>query len=143
MLRLRLGTLVERVAFATGDAQRCRCCEAVLNMYSKLRAADDSEPDGAKVWNCEFCGTLNELGARWPAAGARAGLAHAGSSDIAAEEVPTADSMDYILEHAAAAVGADGASHAPATNDSLVVFAIDISGSMCVTSEVPGHFELK
>lgn len=82
-----------------------------------------------------------------PATGARADLAHARSplclADIAAEEVPIADSMDYILEHAAAAAGADGASHAPATNDSLVVFAIDISGSMCVTSEVPGHFELK
>ena len=40
--------------------------------------------------------------------------------------------------------GQDGASmHGGNVDDTLAVFCIDVSGSMCVTTEVPGKFKVK
>jgi hypothetical protein len=71
------------------------------------------------VWVCEFCGVENEV-------------------ELMAEEVPKTESRDYVLDPGApveekAVVGGDG----------MVVFVIDISGSMCTTQEVPGVMKFK
>ena len=70
-----------------------------------------------KVWVCEFCGTSNEI-------------------DIVPEEVPTEDDTTYMI--APAPVVGGGAVGGASVKDSIIVFCIDISGSMCVTTEVSG-----
>jgi hypothetical protein len=77
--------------------------------------------DGQWLWKCEFCGNRNVV-------------------LLDAEEIPKEESLDYIEATATTA----GASGGPTAEDtSLVVFCIDVSGSMCVSSEVEGKLELK
>lgn len=71
----------------------------------------------SQVWVCEFCGTSNEI-------------------DIVPEEMPIKEDTSYMLVPAPAVEGAVGGA---AVEDSIVVFCIDISGSMCVTTEVSVH----
>ena len=73
--------------------------------------------NAAQVWLCEFCGTRNQV-------------------DIIPEEIPSKSDTTFIISPApVSAVG--GATGGPVSvEDSLVVFCIDISGSMCVTTEV-------
>ena len=80
--------------------------------------------EGDLLWMCEFCGTRNVV-----------------SLDI--EEVPASESVDYVLEAAPAADTTTTASTAREESDGIVVFAIDTSGSMCVTTEVAGRHALK
>ena len=70
-----------------------------------------------QVWVCEFCGTRSEV-------------------DIIPEEIPTKSDTTFIISPApvSAIGGATGGSMC--VEDALVVFCIDISGSMCVTTEV-------
>jgi hypothetical protein len=71
---------------------------------------------------CEFCGTSNQL-------------------DIVAEEIPTKEDTTYLITPAAALV-TEGMGPVK-MDESLVVFCIDTSGSMCVTTKVPGHYDLR
>ena len=68
-------------------------------------------------WMCEFCGSKNEV-------------------DVVPEELPTEEDTTYMIAPAPLVGG--GAGGAAGTEDSLVIFCIDISGSMCVTTEVGG-----
>lgn len=102
--------------------------EAELDV--ELEAAD---PEDTRVWLCEFCDRRNLL-------------------DIDPEELPGTDTRDYMLEPAphvdlpeadqAAAAGGD-AGDAQQQRVPLVIFCVDTSGSMCVTTEVQGGFKLK
>jgi hypothetical protein len=56
-----------------------------------------------------------------------------------AEEIPTEEDVTYMLEPALLIKGAIGGSG----DKTPVVFCIDVSGSMCVTTEVPGKFNLR
>ena len=60
------------------------------------------------TWICEFCNHATEI-------------------DLEPEERPTVAELDYLIEPAA---------DSGASKSELVVFCVDISGSMCVTSEV-------
>ena len=73
----------------------------------------------SQVWKCEFCGLNNVI------------------DEPEKEEVPVKESYDYVLEPPTQ----PDAKHE--ANTELVVFCIDISGSMCVTTEVPGNFKMK
>jgi hypothetical protein len=75
-----------------------------------LGACDDAA-SGTSKWVCEFCGHQNVL-------------------DLEPEELPTSATMDYLVQPAPARDMEHGSE--------LIVFAIDISGSMCVTSEIEG-----
>ena len=66
-------------------------------------------------WVCEFCGSKNEV-------------------DIVTEEIPTEGDTTYMI--APAPVVGGGAEGGASMEESLVIFCIDISGSMCVTTEV-------
>lgn len=68
-----------------------------------------------QIWVCEFCGTENEV-------------------EIVPEEMPTKDDTTYMI--APAPVVGGGAVGGASVEDSLVIFCIDVSGSMCVTTEV-------
>ena len=67
----------------------------------------------SQVWTCEFCGHDNKL-------------------DLMPEEVPKEQDITYMLEPAPVTASAA----TPGVDDSLVIFCIDISGSMCVTTPV-------
>jgi len=70
------------------------------------------------LWICEFCGERNQL------------------EFVEPEDIPKTNERDYILEPPLE-------EDSKQINAGMVIFVIDISGSMCVTTEVPGTFKLK
>ena len=66
---------------------------------------------------CEFCGTKNEV-------------------DIVSEEIPITGETTYLLTPPITTKGAESATPTTGMEDALLVFCIDTSGSMCVTTEV-------
>ena len=93
----------------TGDPVRCTGCEAVLSKLSRLTGTGNND----QTWVCEFCATRNEV-------------------DIMLEEVPIQEDVTYMLMPAPSTT----ASGRSGMDESLVVFVVDTSGSMCVTTEV-------
>jgi small GTP-binding protein len=84
-------------------------------------AKSDGEAVREAVWLCDFCYMPQAL-----------------PDDFDVEhERPEADEIEYVVAPALAA-GAGGGGGGP-----VRVFAIDTSGSMCVTSEVPGKVAIK
>ena len=73
-----------------------------------------------QVWECEFCQTENEV-------------------DVMNEEIPLKDDVLYLLEPSES-VRVSGRNmiegQVAAAKDAIVVFCIDISGSMGYTTEV-------
>ena len=61
---------------------------------------------------CEFCGAENEV-------------------SVVSEEVPTSEEVTFVMSPPPVVAGARDS----VVEDSLVVFCVDISGSMCVTTE--------
>ena len=131
VISLKLGTLGEVVDVATGDPCACLGCGAMFSSISKLgqHTATVSEDDVSvppipttqvvddNCWLCEFCGAINTL-------------------DLEPEEIPTANTVDYLIESAPVVRAAD-------PGEELVVFCVDTSGSMCVTTELTGKVDLK
>lgn len=70
-------------------------------------------------WMCEFCGTCTEV-------------------DIVEEEKPSKEDTTFLITPAAVEGGGvmGGVS---GVDDAMVLFCVDISGSMCVTTEVSRH----
>ena len=68
-----------------------------------------------QTWVCEFCGTSNVV-------------------EVVAEELPTEEATTYMI--APAPTTATQALQGSGITDSVVVFCIDTSGSMGVTTEV-------
>jgi len=62
---------------------------------------------------CEFCG-------------------HQNSVDLMEDEIPKNDVVTFMLQPAACTTSSGRAGR----DESLVIFCVDISGSMCVTTEV-------
>ena len=73
--------------------------------------------EGDQLWTCEFCGTHNVV-------------------TLDNEEIPTQGCLDYIVEPAPAAMS-------KSESESIIVFCIDVSGSMCVSQPVQGNFKLR
>ena len=95
----------------TGEAVNCGGCKAVLSHVSRLQTAVAGREE--RLWRCEFCEYSNYI-------------------DVEEEEIPRSSDVTYMLEpapstKAAACNGQD---------DSLVIFCVDTSGSMCVASAV-------
>ena len=139
VLSLELGTaLGADVPIATGDASVCKRCAAYLSAKSKTfdEEVDVGEPEVEirKMWRCEFCGTSQQI-------------------FLEEEEMPKEESVDYLLNEegssssssssVAEASAAAAAAAAEAKRDSMVVFCVDTSGSMCVTTEIDGKIKLK
>lgn len=83
--------------------------------------AGEEEPEmdeGDLLWKCEFCNTRNIV-------------------SLDEEELPTTGTLDYVLEAAPASAAVEASA-----DDSIVVFAIDVSGSMCVSTPVAGRMQL-
>lgn len=76
-----------------------------------------SKVEANDTWVCEFCN-------------------HANIAQLDDEEKPKSETVEFLVEPAPAAKAADAASP-------LIIFCVDISGSMCSSTEVPGNFKLK
>jgi hypothetical protein len=114
ILSVRFDKLKEPSLMHTGDAVMCGHCQAVFSHLSVLtNQTGDQGDDESKVWVCEFC-------------------SHSNTVDLMAEEIPTEEDVTYMLEPALLIKGAIGGSG----DKTPVVFCIDVSGSMCVTTEV-------
>ncbi|KAF2075991.1 hypothetical protein CYY_002698 [Polysphondylium violaceum] len=104
-----MSTLSSSVPLATGDAINCGGCNIILNRYSYLTR---NESQGCYTWKCEFCKFVNE------------------NVMIEKEEIPNRDTIEYILSTPLSDVNMT-------KEDSIIVYCIDISGSMGITTEVP------
>lgn len=100
----------------TGDPCHCGECGAFLHASLPF---EQRESDDSLVWKCVFCNTACEARAE-------------------PQELPNVPQADWVLDSGAAEAGAA----ADASADSLLVFCVDVSGSMCCTSEVPAGFGL-
>jgi hypothetical protein len=67
-------------------------------------AAGEVESSYVHIWNCEFCGNVNEI-------------------HLAPEELPNRDTIDYLLEGAPEV-------NMNVQDETAVIFCIDVSGSM-------------
>ena len=65
------------------------------------------------MWVCEFCGHRNIV-------------------DLMEDEIPSSDVVTYMLQPAPCTTSSGKSGR----DESLVIFCVDVSGSMCVTSEV-------
>ena len=126
VVQISLGSLGDEVALATGDPVFCEGCGAVFNHISRIvpaekEDADVAASDGEGTWKCEFCFTNNAI-------------------MLDEEEIPRDESVDYILEPPSAE---DVKRQDSSGSDGLVVFCMDTSGSMCVSTPVEGTIKLK
>ena len=106
----KLGSLADPLPFQTGDPIFCEGCNAILSSMSTLIPTKKEEDE--YDWKCEFCGFETK------------------SICLDEEEVPQAGDIqcEFMIE-------------APVKKQSeneegVIVFCIDISGSMCVTTEI-------
>eukprot|EP01113_Clastostelium_recurvatum_P035404 TRINITY_DN4934_c0_g1_i4.p1 TRINITY_DN4934_c0_g1~~TRINITY_DN4934_c0_g1_i4.p1 ORF type:complete len:930 (-),score=159.59 TRINITY_DN4934_c0_g1_i4:32-2821(-) len=122
VLSLRLGMHLRDVSppLVTGDATYCRGCNVVLSNMSQVREVHSTVEEELDdqvdfIWVCEFCG-------------------HENSIDLDPAELPSkeAEIVEYLITPPPVAEGG-----VAGDTDNLVVYCIDISGSMCVTTEVP------
>lgn len=139
--------LEQNAQLAAGDATFCQKCNSVFNKHSILSKPNEAntglvkedakveedvegnklEPvkqidqevfdEDEQLWVCEFCYHRNII-------------------NLEKEEIPTEDVVNYILE-------VDEIKDNKSKSDVSVVFCLDISGSMCVTTPVDGKLKVK
>ncbi|KAH3762933.1 circularly permutated Ras protein 1 [Pelomyxa schiedti] len=155
VVKLSLNTLSEQASLMTGDPVMCKRCGVIFSSHSATKMLTSAEAQalteqtalgpsftpappihtrfegaswvGSKAdstasdektsyWCCEFCGAANKL-------------------DLDGGEVPGAPVVDYLVQPA------------PVVSESElganIVFVLDISGSMCVTTEIHGNVDLR
>ncbi|XP_053394854.1 circularly permutated Ras protein 1-like isoform X4 [Mercenaria mercenaria] len=125
VMLLKMDILEEEPNIVTGDPTNCKGCDAILSSTSVL----EKEEEGEKfTWVCEFCEHKNT------------GL------DITPEEIPKGDSFDFVLTPARQETEegeAEGATKGETTPEKkeeskgMVVYCMDISGSMSCTVRLP------
>lgn len=103
----------EGYEIASGDPIFCKQCNAAFNMHSKVEEVKRDEGEPSQVWQCEFCLVKNDV-------------------FIEPEEMPKINQVNYIVEAAAQVLDKKQMGQ----QDITVVFAIDISGSMCVSKQI-------
>jgi len=137
VLSVELGALCRPVDLATGDPVRCKQCQAVFCASdapsltkSEKKEGDEDEDMTTRVWTCRYCGCKQEI-------------------EIDDAEIPTSNVSEYVVApgeepQAAEAASSDAAAAATAAaatagaadpeDNCYVVFCVDISGSMSMTS---------
>jgi len=125
IISVDLGTLKEAADnLATGDAFMCQSCKAVLSQHDELLKQYEEiklDDDDQSIWVCAFCNHVNII-------------------EIDPEEVPKSETVDYIL--APPATQSDDKK--TNTDESQIIFCIDISGSMCVSQQIDSkHSQFK
>ncbi|KAK6171248.1 hypothetical protein SNE40_019476 [Patella caerulea] len=117
VVSVTLNTLKDPSNMHAGDAVKCggTGCKAIMSHLSKLTAGVSG-----KVWVCEFCGCNNEV-------------------DVEDGEIPAVEDVTFLLE-AGLSTETAGTS---GQDESIVVFCIDVSGSMGKSFEIPGRVHLR
>jgi len=110
---VNLGSLGTPLPLFTGDPIICKSCSVYFTDSSKITGDKSS----GSVWICEYCSFENIV-----------------NIEDEEEEIPKGSSIDYMICPAAVETSIQ--------ND-LVIFCIDISNSMCCTSEVSGDFKIR
>lgn len=107
--------LVDTQNTHAGEALYCSKCTAVLSKHSKI---SDIENDVKKLWTCEFCNFGNVI-------------------FVESDEIPNQEEVTYLIEsdHKASATNTNSESN-------YIVYCIDVSGSMSVTTPVQANFSL-
>ncbi|EGC31613.1 hypothetical protein DICPUDRAFT_99163 [Dictyostelium purpureum] len=137
VLVVNLGTVAKESSIVTGDVTFCKNCNSGLsniNSFKEIQLNDGKMvtnvptkggfSESENLWTCEFCGEANQV-------------------TLDKEEIPSTNIIDYILE-AEPTVKKDtnnnnaGKSQKEINeaDESFVIFCIDVSGSMEVTSFV-------
>lgn len=161
VFRLDLSNLEHEAEMLTGDPALCRQCGGLINKFADvkemtqdeakatshedssfvlappictkletifetaeadLKEVDPADQEPCLYWACNFCGAQN-----------RGEMMDMG-------EVPTADCVDYLIDPPPVL---ESSSSSSSSDDPNVVFCIDISGSMCVTTELRGSLNVK
>ena len=117
IISTRFGNLVEFAYAHAGDPYTCRMCDAVLSKLSELGHRDPIT--GKRTWKCDFCNFEEKF-------------------SIENEELPCQEETTYILEAAA-----EKSSQEVSTAEvKYLMYCIDVSGSMSITTPVTGNFQL-
>jgi hypothetical protein len=98
-----------------GDPVNCLDCGAIASHLSKIQTEENQE----SKWQCEFCPKLNTV-------------------DIEQTDLPKQEDATYLVSPAPVVHGSD----MTGVDDSIIIFVIDISGSMSSTTLVQGTFNL-
>ncbi|KAN0036620.1 hypothetical protein ACTFIV_001922 [Dictyostelium citrinum] len=113
VLSYSMSNLSNEVPLITGDCVYCQGCNIILSKFSNLNKTGDN----SYTWKCEFCKYTNE--------------------NILLEqgEIPNKDSVEYVLS--SPSTGNNGAADGSKREESIIIYCIDVSGSMGITTEVP------
>ncbi|EGC36963.1 hypothetical protein DICPUDRAFT_168760 [Dictyostelium purpureum] len=107
-LTYSMSSLSTNTPLVTGDATYCQGCNIILNRFSQL----SKNSDDSYNWKCEFCKFNNE------------------NLMLEKDEIPNKDSVEYIL-------ATNSNDQIKNKEESVIVYCIDISGSMGITTEIP------
>ncbi len=119
VLKVDFGTLGEEASLATGDPVYCTGCKALFSSISQLKKNPIESKDD--IWACEFCGIENEV-QLFPEE-----VTIKSIITILKFQIPKSNTVDYII--------APPSTTTVTEDSSLVVFCVDISGSMGVSYE--------
>lgn len=125
VVSMKFDQLVETCATHAGDPIKCGNCEAILSKISHINQEKEtgSVNDGKKLWKCEFCNFENRI-------------------FLDENEIPNIEEVTYILEPAPSKNEDEANSEEELKEAKYLIYCIDISGSMSVTTPVKGNFEL-
>ncbi|CAF3395009.1 unnamed protein product [Rotaria sp. Silwood1] len=115
VLSVKFDRLLQPGEMHAGDPVYCVDCGAIASHLSKIQNEESQE----SKWQCEFCPKLNTV-------------------DIEQTDLPKKEDATYLISPAPVVHGSD----MTGVDDSIVIFLIDISGSMSSTTLVPGTFNL-
>lgn len=110
VLAVTLAQLNQKFPIVTGDAIFCSQCGAVLSGFSQKET--NKLDDSSLTWNCKFCGKENNV------------------LDKDEKEIPNSCVADFLLSPPKIAKSVE-------QSKGIVVYCIDISGSMSQTTPVP------
>ena len=109
-----------------GDPVYCGECGAIASNLSKIESASkDASPrqeqdEQMSIWRCEFCSHSNQV-------------------DIEQSDLPKKEDATYLISPAPVVQG----SNMSGLDDSMVIFVIDISGSMSCTTLIEGSQDIE
>lgn len=90
-------------------------CQGCGAAMTELSKITVDNVGGGQLWVCEYCDHHNQI-------------------HLDQEEIPNSSSIDYLLVPPVEKKG---------ESDDIIVFCIDVSGSMCCTSEITGDIKIK
>ncbi|XP_064603913.1 LOW QUALITY PROTEIN: circularly permutated Ras protein 1-like [Liolophura sinensis] len=114
-IMVSLGKLSQSPQLVTGDPVYCEKCPAVLTRQASHNRENFSRVGGKTLWVCDFCNHHNK------------------DLSLTEGEIPEGPSFDFMLSPAPV----ENTIKDLQSSDGIVVFCIDISGSMDTNAQIP------